>query len=400
MSIEASVVTLQLSPAAREGDSIVLSYDPPPTGGLADQDQGQIPVTMFSLMVSNRTDTAPAPQHGAVADDLITLTFDQLLDETSVPPVIEQGLSLSNAITVTVDQIRISFTAVAVAGRELRLTLASPVRAGAEVRVQYQLGTASPLRDTSIPPNLMDSFDPFQLTNATPAAPLSAEIVGWTLRITFDAPLMANDVIGTAGFSVAVDASAVAVNGVSAYGTVLVLRIASPVATGVAVTLTYDPPLENTLSDTHGNAVRAFALNVWNLTDDGPVASVATVNGTAVAVQFDRDLIASPTLSAGAFEANGRLGTAVAVDGKVLRITLAETIAEAADIEVTYTPSLPGVLRDVNGIAASAFALEATNLTDTAPVVTEVFATARLVTVSLRPGARPGWNAADGGIPP
>ena len=71
----------------------------------------------------------------------------------------------------------------------------------------------------------------------------------------------------------------------------------------------------------------------------------------------------------------------------MLRITLAETVAEAADIEVTYTPSLQdapsGVLRDVNGIAASAFALEATNLTDTAPVVTELFATARLVTVSF-----------------
>ena len=40
MSIEANVVTLQLSPAAREGDSIVLSYDPPSTGGMADADQG------------------------------------------------------------------------------------------------------------------------------------------------------------------------------------------------------------------------------------------------------------------------------------------------------------------------------------------------------------------------
>ena len=383
VSIEASVVTLQLSPAAREGDSIVLSYDPPPTGGLADQDQGQIPVAMFSLIVSNWTDTAPAPLHGVVADDLITLTFDQQLDQTSVPPVIEDGLSPSNAITVTVDQIRISFTAVAVAGRELRLTMASPVRAGAEVRVQYQLGTASPLRDTSIPPNLMDSFDPFELTNVTPAAPLSAEIVGWTLRVTFDAPLIATDAIGTAGFGVAVGASAVAVNGVSANGTVLVLRIATPVTTGAAVTLRYDPPFEPALSDAVGSAVRAFALTVANLTDDGPVASMATVNRNAVAVEFDRDLIADPTLSAGAFEANGWPGTAAAVDGKVLRITLAEAVAEAADIEVTYTPSLPGVLRDVNGIAASAFALEATNLTDTAPVVTEVVATVRLVTVTF-----------------
>ena len=145
MSIEANVVTLQLSPAAREGDSIVLSYDPPSTGGLADADQGQIPVAMFSLIVSNWTDTAPAPLHGVVADDLITLTFDQDLDETSVPPVIEQGLSLSNAITVTVDQIRrLLHSRSGGNGRELRLTLDSPVRAGAEVRVQYQLGTASP----------------------------------------------------------------------------------------------------------------------------------------------------------------------------------------------------------------------------------------------------------------
>ena len=35
VSIEATVVTLQLSPAAREGDSIVLSYDPPSSGGLS-----------------------------------------------------------------------------------------------------------------------------------------------------------------------------------------------------------------------------------------------------------------------------------------------------------------------------------------------------------------------------
>ena len=398
VSVEADVVTLQLSPAAREGDSIVLSYDPPSVGGLADADQGQIPVAMFSLIVRNRTDTAPALKHGAVADDLITLGFDQDLDETSVPPVIEQGLSPSNAITVTVDQVRVSFTAVAVDGRELRLTLASPVRAGAQVRVQYQHGTASPLGDTSMPPNLMDSFDPFLLTNVTTAAPLSAEIVGWTLRVTFDAPLMANDAIGAAGFGVTADASAVAVHGISANGAVLVLRLANPVATGVAVTLTYDPPFEAALSDADGRAVRAFTLIVGNLTDDGPLASMATVDGTAVAVEFDRDLIADPTLSAGAFETNGRPGSAVAVEGKVLRITLAEAVAEASDVEVAYTPSpqamLPGGLRDVNGIAVSAFALEATNLTDTAPVVTEVFATARLVTVSFDQAL------STGGMPP
>ena len=122
------------------------------------------------------------------------------------------------------------------------------------------------------------------------------------------------------------------------------------------------------------------------------------MNGTAVAVEFDRDLLADPTLSASAFEANGRLGTAVAVDGKVLRITLAETVAEAADVEVAYAPSPSGGLRDVNGLAAAAFALEATNLTDTAPVVTEVFATARLVTVSFDQALSTEWNAAVGGI--
>ena len=383
VSVEANEVALQLSPAAREGDSIVLRYEPPSAGGLADADQGQISVATFALSVSNRTDTAPVPQHGTVADDLITLTFDQLLDETSVPPVIEQGLSPSNAITVTVDQIRVAFATATVDGRELRLTLRSPVRAGVQVGVQYQLGTASPLGDTSMPPNLIDSFDPFQLTNVTPAAPLSAEIVGWTLRVTFDAPLMANDAIGTAGFGVVADASAVVVNGISANGAVLVLRIATPVTMAAAVTLTYDPPFEAALSDAEGRAVRAFALNVGNLTDDGPIASAATVNGKAVAVEFDRDLLADPTLSAAAFEANGRPGSAVVVDGKLLRITLAEAVAEASDVEVAYTPSPQAMLRDVNGIAVSAFALGATNLTDTAPVVTEIFATARLVTVSF-----------------
>ena len=42
VSVEANEVALQLSPAAREGDSIVLRYEPPSAGGLADADQGQI----------------------------------------------------------------------------------------------------------------------------------------------------------------------------------------------------------------------------------------------------------------------------------------------------------------------------------------------------------------------
>ena len=177
-------------------------------------------------------------RHGAVADDLITLTFDQDLDETSAPPVIEQGRSPSNAITVTVDQIRVSFTAVAVDGRELRLTLASPVRAGARgqspVSAWHGLAAARHL-DAAESDRLVRSAPTDQPHACRPA--LSAEIVGWTLRVTFDAPSdRRTEAIGTAGFGVARRRPpTVAVNEISADGAILVLRIATPVTTGVAV---------------------------------------------------------------------------------------------------------------------------------------------------------------------
>ena len=71
----------------------------------------------------------PALNSAGIVGSTLTLTYDKALDETSVP--------VPGSFEVTVTRSNRVVTAVAVGGRDVTLTLETPVQAGQSVQVSY-----------------------------------------------------------------------------------------------------------------------------------------------------------------------------------------------------------------------------------------------------------------------
>ena len=381
-TVQASSVALTLSPNVKEGAAVAVSYDAAQAGANPLQGATGGAVASFSsLSVTNTTDTAPAYVSGSVNGAAVRLTFDQTLDTESVPPVASQGLSLLSAFRVTVNEIRVGYSAISVSGSNVLITLLAAVVPADVVKVQYQLQTNSPLQDTSSPANRAASFDPETLTNTTPAQASTATVTGWTLAVAFTGSLDTNALPAKSAFSAASGADNLTVSSVSASGSTLTLRLAAPVSRTAAVRVTYAPPASNPLVDANNRAVAAFALDAANNTPTAPTVSSATANGTAVTVTFARSLSSESTTAVSAFSVNSAAPASAAVTNGKLELTVSPALTEGATVSVAYTPSSTAKLIDLHGLAVAAFTTTAINNTDTAPIATTVTATARAVSV-------------------
>ena len=381
-TVQTNSIALTLSPNVKEGAAVAVSYDAAQAGANPLQGATGGAVASFSsLSVTNTTDTAPAYVSGSVNGAAVRLTFDQTLDTESVPPVASQGLSLLSAFRVTVNEIRVGYSAISVSGSNVLITLLAAVVPADVVKVQYQLQTNSPLQDTSSPANRAASFDPETLTNTTPAQASTATVTGWTLAVAFTGSLDTNALLAKSAFSAASGADNLTVSSVSASGSTLTLRLAAPVSRTAAVRVTYAPPASNPLVDANNRAVAAFALDAANNTPTAPTVSSATANGTAVTVTFARSLSSESTTAVSAFSVNSAAPASAAVTNGKLELTVSPALTEGATVSVAYTPSSTAKLIDLHGLAVAAFTTTATNNTDTAPIATTVTATARAVSV-------------------
>ena len=125
-------------------------------------------------------------------------------------------------------------------------------------------------------------------TFATPSSgeqPLlvSANVVGATLRLTFDELLDANSVPPASVFTVVVGGSAVAVSGVNIQGTEVTLTLSSAASASDAVTLSYAIPTGATaqpLQDWLGNQAPALSNQV--VVNTGTASSDATLSALTV----------------------------------------------------------------------------------------------------------------------
>ena len=381
-TVQTSSVALTLSPNVKEGAAVAVSYDAAQAGANPLQGATGGAVASFSsLNVTNTTDTAPAYVSGSVNGAAVRLIFDQTLDTESVPPVASQGLSLLSAFRVTVNEIRVGYSAISASGSNVLITLLAAVVPADVVKIQYQLQTNSPLQDTSSPANRAASFDPETLTNVTPARASTATVTGWTLAVAFTGSLDTDALPAKSAFSAASGADNLTVSSISASGSTLTLRLAAPVSRTAAVRVTYTPPASDPLVDANNRAVAAFALDATNNTPSAPTVSSATANGTAVTVAFARSLSSESTTAVSAFSVNSAAPASAAVTNGRLELTVSPALTEGATVSVAYTPSSAAKLVDLHGLAVAAFTTTATNNTDTAPIATAVTATARAVSV-------------------
>ncbi len=375
-------VGLSLTPAVNEGATITVSYDAALAGSGALEGAGGSAVASFSsLGVTNETDSAPAYVSGSVNGAAITLTFDQNLDAASVPPVVTQGLSTSSAFRVTVNDLRVRYSATSASGSTVTITLLAAVAPSDVVKVQYQLQTNKPLQDTSTPANQAPSFDFQTLTNTTPARASSTTVTGWTLAVVFSGSLDTDSLPDKSAFSATSGADSLTIDSLSASGSTLSLRLAAAVSRTAAVRVAYTPPMTNPLMDSNSRAVPAFTLDATNNTPAAPTVGSATASGSAINVSFNRSLSSESTTAVAAFTINGSAVTSAAVSNGKLALTAASAVAESASVTVAYTPSSTAKLLDEHGLAVAAFSVSATNNTDTTPAASSATATERSIAV-------------------
>ena len=313
--------------------------------------------TTLNVKVTVTDATAPTLSSAAVNGATLVLTYNEALDEDSVPA--------RDRFTVDVDGSEVSLAtrnAVAVSGRTVTLTLASAVAHGAAVTVSYTAPATNPIRDTdgNVAANLSDRA----VTNTTPdtTAPVlsAATIDGATLTLTYDEALDEDSVPARSAFTVEAAGSPVRVANVAVDGGKVKLRLASAVEPGDTVTVSYTTPATDPIRDPAGHAAANLSNRaVTNATGDtaAPALRSATVTDAMLVLRYDEALDESSVPATSAFDvlvagARVRVGN-VAVDGRAVRLTLASAAAHGDTVSVSYFAPSANPIRDRAGNAAA-----------------------------------------------
>ena len=339
----------------------------------AAQDYGWLPNQQVSLRL-----TAPVPsfQSAAVDENTLTLTFDQNLDAASKPS--------PGAFRVTVNNARRSVASggVAVSGKTVTLTLASPVAHGDTVRVRYTRPSARPLQGAA--GIAVGSFADQAVTNNTP------EGIFWRATLTVKITVVST-IRGCFGSTECSDSltDASFTHGGTTYQVTNAYNFYDTAQSRWQLTLSLDNAIpedltlyvggdefavtDATLSDSGKSATWAAQDYGWltnqqvslRLTAPVPSFQSAAVDENTLTLTFDQNLDAASKPSPGAFRVtvnNARRSVAsggVAVSGKTVTLTLASPVAHGDTVRVRYTRPSARPLQGAAGTAVGSFADQA-----------------------------------------
>ena len=380
VSVSGKTVSLSLAAAVHETTSLTLTYTPPSTSSQRLKgSNGAFVAALGGVTVSNQTDTAPIVAAASVNLNRATITFDQDLDTTSTPAAARFTLQ---GTTRTVTAVSVRNETLTNLG-EATLTLSGNVREGSAITITYQpmTGAAGFLDPEG---NAVAAFST-TAENITDTAPVatSGSVNGSAVRVVFDQPLDLQSVPAAAKFSLSGSTAQVTAvrlrNDTAARTGALELTLNAAVLEGATITLSYAAPTAGEISSQPGlkylrdqqrnpAALSNFALT--NLTDTAPIVASATVNGASLTVVFDQSLDASSVPPTSMFTVSGgRTVNSASISGAELRLVLAAAVADGDTLRISYTPGTGNRLRDATGNNVAAFAVDASNLTDTAPTV-------------------------------
>lgn len=278
VSVSGQTVNLNLSPALKYGDVVLVSYTKPAANPIQTS-TGKAAASCSSETVTNNV-KAPVPAYvsSAVANGspaVIEITYNMTL--ASITPA-------ASAFKVLVNSSSRSVSSVSVSGTKVLLTLSSPVVYGNNVTVSYTKPSSKPLQ-TSAGAQAAAIGAQKVTNNVTATAPLyvSSAIQNTTssrLEITYNMSL-ANVVPAASSFKVLVNSTSRAVSAVAISGTKVLLTLSGPVVYGNVVTVSYTKPSVNQLQASSG--AQAATISAQNVTNNvGSFANVApTVDLTA-----------------------------------------------------------------------------------------------------------------------
>ena len=314
----------------------------------------------------------PALNNASIVGSTLTLTYDKALDETSVP--------VPGSFEVTVTRSNRVVTAVAVGGRDVTLTLETPVQAGQSVQVSYTPPVTSPVQDEVGTAAAAFSTLAENSTAATVPELVGATVTGSNVVLTYGEELDAGARPQAAAYTALVVGSDRQIVGVDVYGSTVTLTLEAPLSAGETLTLGYTAPTRRAVQDVGGTKADGFTGLAMNNKTPAPPPRLwaARVEAGEVVLVYSRRLDPDFTPSGGDFEVIARTAvshrtvpvSAVAVDGPRLVLTLAAAAVSAAEsVSVTYTPG-DSPIRGLDGERAAvsdhAVTVAATPVTDLA----------------------------------
>ena len=356
VSVSGSAVTLTLAEAVQRIDTVTVAYAAPDTNPLRDADNLKLAVTGFGDTKTATNDTpadtvAPTLVSAVVNGSTATLTYDEALDESSVPVAGTQVLFAGLEGGVNSNRA----AAIAIEGATVTLTLHGRARHGSAVAMTYLQGNDAATRLKDLAGNEAAGFDLQLMTNATPPAFVSASVDGAALTVTFDGALDEGSVPAASAFTVKATRSGTErtvaladADPVSVSGSAVTLTLAEAVQRIDTVTVAYAAPDTNPLRDADNLklAVTGFG-DTKTAANDTPADTVApafvsaSINGTVLTVVFDEALAAA---EATGDVSNNQLrvehggaqyrSTALAINGRTATATFAAADAPGHGVSV------------------------------------------------------------------
>ena len=323
---------------------------------------------------SGPSGAAPAFESAAVGGTTLTMTFDRNLDTASVPA--------PGAFHVTVGSARrnVASGGVAISGKTVTLTLASPVSAGDTVKVRYTKPSANPLRGANR--IAVATFADQTVTNSTPVGIWSATLTAKAITVGLigcwngstskcsTTSILTDDDFTSEGTTYQITRVALAsTNSALAFSANSALSASSGWTLHVGddefafadASISSDK-LTATWTST-GLAWTADQEVSLRLTESlAPAFVSAAVNAKTLTVTFSKDLDTASVPAPGDFHVtvgSARRNVAaggVAVSGKTVTLTLASTVAKNDTVKVRYTKPSTNPLKSTSDIAVATFA--------------------------------------------
>ena len=358
-------ITLQLrsNHEVRAGQTVTVSYAAPPLEGCIDIRFHSCPLRGVSdALVSSFTNepvdnvtpdsTGPRFERAEIDGATLTVTFDEPLDDTvsvqanAVRVQVGEGGVFRSATSVSIDGATVTATislTPPLHGEDVNWRYFEPDDPGRRIRDPYGNELADPTGGT--------------VTNNTPPAVSSADVVGAGLNITFNGALDLGSVPAPDAFRVTVGGTPVGLEepgGVTVHGSTVTLTLADPVIRADLVNVSYTQPSDSPLRDAD-NAMRpvaGFTQSVSNNTAADTTApdidtATRTVDGTVLTITFGDVLDPGHlppgsrfAVTAGPSDTSTRdiLGTGtVTVSGRTVRIMLATAVFRSdLSVKVAY----------------------------------------------------------------
>ncbi|MCW8204952.1 hypothetical protein D8B27_19735, partial [Verminephrobacter aporrectodeae subsp. tuberculatae] len=402
----AKTVTLTLSRAVTNGETVTVSYAKPATGnGVQDAAHNNAADFSSRAVINTTLDTTPPVFSSAtVRDNQLVISYTEANTLNAAALTGNAGFTVSSTAGTA---ITVSSASVNATAKTVTLTLSRTVANGETVTVSYAKPAASNGVQDAAHNNAAD-FSSRAVINTTPdtTPPVFSSatvrdnqlVISYTEANTLDGTALA----GNAGFTVSSTAgTAIAVSSASVDATAktVTLTLSRAVTQAETVTISYaKPATSNGVQDAaHNNAADFSSRAVINTTLDTtpPEFSSATVTDNQLVISYTEanSLNAAALTGNAGFTVSGTTGTAIAVSSasvdataKTVTLTLSRAVAYSETVNVSYTkPTTGAVVQDAAGNAAANFSSQAainTTQDTTPPVFSSATVTDNLLVIS------------------